>query len=69
MAQWCNPLTLQPEQLGGMGSIPGSSIDSFLLAGAGQKIRATAVYQHELSPLDDDDIFLLNQKRQSLPSF
>ena len=23
VAQWCNPLTLQPEQSGGMGSIPG----------------------------------------------
>ena len=23
MAQWCNPVTLQPEQLGGVGSIPG----------------------------------------------
>ena len=23
MAQWCNPLTLKPEQSGGMGSSPG----------------------------------------------
>ena len=23
VAQWCNPLTLQPEQSGGVGSIPG----------------------------------------------
>ena len=23
MAQWCNPLTVQPEKSGGMGSIPG----------------------------------------------
>ena len=23
VAQWCNPLTFQPEQSGGVGSIPG----------------------------------------------
>ena len=23
VAQWCNPLTLKPEQSGGVGSIPG----------------------------------------------
>ena len=23
--QWCNPLTLQPEQSGGVGSIPGKN--------------------------------------------
>ena len=25
VAQWCNPLTLKPEQSGGVGSIPGST--------------------------------------------
>ena len=26
VAQWCNPLTLQPEQSGGVGSIPGRTL-------------------------------------------
>ena len=26
MAQWCNPLTLQPEQSGEMGSIPETNL-------------------------------------------